>query len=406
MIDCDVKATKLAELRGLVSSITASLDEYEYAKDALDAQHVLTTIASQAQSLKTATVSVTEAFSDFTLQPLANACVRIALSIGIFDHLPGPECPGKSLEGLADATNAELDLVLRVVRGLVAFDVIHVDDANGLYSHTPMSIIYADPTRRAWAIWMWDVMISAATRGIGPHFDEHSTPIANPKDGRNAPFTLAHGEHDKDVFEIVKSIGKLPLLQNAMSGSSVVCAKEAVASFDFASLAPRDDGMALVDVGGAKGQTIREIQHAYPGLRGTFVLQDLQSVLDQGSLPGLDAQTMAYDFFKDTQPVKGATAYFYQRIFHDWSDEASARILQSLKPAMAKHSKLLICDIVVPDVRPPTRKVLRDMNMLLVGGMERSERQWTALLEREGFVIDAFHGLMNADNSIIEASLA
>ena len=392
-------------LRSLVSSINASLDSFESANDPIEKSSALASIAQNSQKLKNASTPPADAFADFTFQPLANACVRIALSMGLFDHLPQNQSAGSSVEQLATLTETDPTLTVRIVRGLVAFNVVHQDDASGLYSHTPMSLIYADPQRRSWAIWMWDVMAQAATRGIAPYFDGHSKPISNPTDPQNAPFNVAHDLHDMDVFEVVKAIGKLPLMSSAMSGSSVVCAKEAVASFDFASLAPGNDEVVLVDVGGAKGQTILEIRRANPALKGKIVLQDLQSVLDDGSLPDLDAEIMPYDFFKQDQPVKGAAAYLYQRIFHDWSDDNAKKILDSLKQAMASHSKLLICDVVVPDYRPHPRKVMRDLNMLLVGGMERSQEQWRALLEGNGFVIETFHGLDNLDNSIIEARL-
>lgn len=96
----------------------------------------------------------------------------------------------------------------------------------------------------------------------------------------------------------------------------------------------------------------------------------------------------------------------YQRIFHDWSDESCKKILRNLKPAMDTSSRLLICEVVIPDTNPHTRKVLRDMNMLLVGGMERSETQWQVLLAGEGFRIEKIYGLQNANNSIIEAMLS
>lgn len=72
---------------------------------------------------------------------------------------------------------------------------------------------------------------------------------------------------------------------------------------------------------------------------------------------------------------------------------------------MAVHSKLLICDVVVHDSRPHSRKVMRDMKMLLVAGMESSQRQWTDLLKKGGFQITSFHGLQSTNNSIIEACL-
>ena len=192
----------------------------------------------------------------------------------------------------------------------------------------------------------------------------------------------------------------------AMPGSSVVCAKAAVASFGFASFQPGDDGVVLMNIGGAKGQTIQEIRRGNPGLQGKIVLQDLQNALDQGSLPDLDAKIMPYNFVHELQPIKGAAACFYQRIFHDWSDGNCSEILANPRPVIAKHSKLLICDFVVPDHRPLARKMLRDTKMFLVGGMEWTPKPWATLLERNGFVIEAFHGLHNADNSIIEAHLA
>lgn len=73
---------------------------------------------------------------------------------------------------------------------------------------------------------------------------------------------------------------------------------------------------------------------------------------------------------------------------------------------MGRSSRLLICEVVVPDHNPHTRKVLRDMNMLLVGGMERSETQWKSLLAADGFRIKQIYGLQNANNSFIEAVLA
>ena len=399
-------APDLKALRALAASINASLDTYETSQNEHSRRDALANVAQTSQRLKNACTLPADAFADFTFQPMANACVRIALSMGVFDHLPGDRESGVSVAELAILTQADLDLTIRVVRGLVAFDVVNQDENSGVLWHSPMSLIYADPPRRSWAIWIWDVMVASAAKSLGPFFDGQSKPLANPSDPRNSPFTLAHNAKDSSIFDIVKSIGKLPLLNSAMSGSSVVCAKEAVASFDFGSLQPGgEDGIVLVDVGGAKGSTIQEIRRAYPELQGKVVLQDLQSVIDDGTLPDLGAEIMPYDFFKQEQPVKGASAYLYQRIFHDWSDADCQKILASLKPAMAAHSRLIICDVVVQDARPQPRKVMRDMNMLLVGGLERSQRQWNDLLDKGGFVVEKFHGLQNSDNSIIEARL-
>ena len=80
--------------------------------------------------------------------------------------------------------------------------------------------------------------------------------------------------------------------------------------------------------------------------------------------------------------------------------------LCNLTPAMkGQRSKLLICDLVIPDRQPEPRKVLLDMNMLFITGKERSVKQWRELLGGEGFLIEKIHGLHNPGNSVIEAVL-
>jgi hypothetical protein len=69
------------------------------------------------------------------------------------------------------------------------------------------------------------------------------------------------------------------------------------------------------------------------------------------------------------------------------------------------HSRLLICDLVLPDRNPDIRKVLRDINMLLIAGKERNLGQWHRLLGQGGFRILKIHGINNANSSIIEAVL-
>jgi hypothetical protein len=70
------------------------------------------------------------------------------------------------------------------------------------------------------------------------------------------------------------------------------------------------------------------------------------------------------------------------------------------------HSRLLICDLILPDRNPPPGKVLRDLNILLVAGKERSLAQWTSLLEKGGFKILNSFGLEDPMFGIIEATLS
>lgn len=80
-------------------------------------------------------------------------------------------------------------------------------------------------------------------------------------------------------------------------------------------------------------------------------------------------------------------------------------MLRNLRPAMGPASRLLICDIVLPDRNPPFRKAALDINMLQAAGKERSRRQFRDLLASEGFSIVRVWGEDNPGNSIVEAVL-
>ncbi len=69
------------------------------------------------------------------------------------------------------------------------------------------------------------------------------------------------------------------------------------------------------------------------------------------------------------------------------------------------YSKLLINDIVLPDVGASRFATQSDINMLaLLAAMERSEAQWRQLLERAGLrVTKVWQGV---PESVIEAEVA
>jgi hypothetical protein len=69
--------------------------------------------------------------------------------------------------------------------------------------------------------------------------------------------------------------------------------------------------------------------------------------------------------------------------------------------------KLLITDLVLADRSPPAGFVLRDINMLCVGGKERSLSQWKTLLEAGGYKIVNVHGSPTMTiGSVVECVLA
>lgn len=90
--------------------------------------------------------------------------------------------------------------------------------------------------------------------------------------------------------------------------------------------------------------------------------------------------------------MKGSRVYFMQNILHNWPDNNCHTILTQLAKAMTPgYSKLLIANIIMPEENAPLRQCGVDIVMLyFFGGAQRSQQQWTALLEPAGFKIVKF----------------
>jgi hypothetical protein len=95
-----------------------------------------------------------------------------------------------------------------------------------------------------------------------------------------------------------------------------------VALYDFGSLENiSQEAVAIVDVGGGKGQTLLEILDTFPALKGRCVLQDLPAVLHGNVvIPDGDICLQPYDFFREVQPVNGAYFSSSGRIPHAISE--------------------------------------------------------------------------------------
>ena len=70
------------------------------------------------------------------------------------------------------------------------------------------------------------------------------------------------------------------------------------------------------------------------------------------------------------------------------------------------YSKLLISDLVLPNIRCPLPLAGLDLAMMFWHtGMERSEDQWHDLLNSEGLKITKIWNNPNGDGAVIEAML-
>lgn len=163
----------------------------------------------------------------------------------------------------------------------------------------------------------------------------------------------------------------------------------------------------VVDVAGGVGAMLCAFLQKQPGLHG--IVMDLEF-----SRPGAQAYIAAQgleercsfvagDFFAAVPP--GGDLYTMKWILHDWSDEKSAAILRTIHAAMPVHAKLVLLEAVVPTdeaISGPSR--MMDLNMMVMcGGKERTEAQWRALLDANGFRLEKIVATPTP-NFVIEAS--
>lgn len=166
------------------------------------------------------------------------------------------------------------------------------------------------------------------------------------------------------------------------------------------------DSTLLVDIGGGEGHDIEAFHKRFPDAEGSLVLQDLPETID--NIKTLDSSIVRqkHNFFEE-QPVKDARAYYLRYIFHDWPDDECIVILKHIASAMKPgYSKLLIFEWVLPAKNTPLYPALLDINMMAVlNGMERTEEQWTRLLEQAGLTIVKFWSAGSESEGLIEAIL-
>ena len=101
----------------------------------------------------------------------------------------------------------------------------------------------------------------------------------------------------------------------------------------------------------------------------------------------------------------GAKAYYLRRILHDYSDSKCVEMLSHLAAAAAPDSRILIADVVDPMTNNESDMpmVCTDITMLNIGGKERSEKQFAAILEGAGLeLVKIWRG---PDDCLIEAAL-
>lgn len=231
------------------------------------------------------------------------------------------------------------------------------------FEQTPLSecLTTAPGSLRAWVrmggvAWQWQT--------IGDLLETVKT-------GRD-PIRRTHG---KGRFEMLADIsGAAPLFNHAMSSLSAAEIAAMLASYEFSGI------RKLADIGGGYGAVLTAVLGRYSEMTG--ILYDLPHVV-AGAPVFPRCEVIAGDFFKSA--ASGADGYIMKHILHDWNDEKALTILRNIRQVIPPEGRLLVVDAVIAPGNEPDPANLLDIMMLLIGGQERSEKEFEGLFRAAGF---------------------
>ena len=170
----------------------------------------------------------------------------------------------------------------------------------------------------------------------------------------------------------------------AMGNLSALAAGELVRVYDFST------AQKVIDVGGAHGILLEAVLLANPAAQG--ILYELPHVIATAGenldpRVGARCELVSGDFFKSVPT--GGDVHLLKQIIHDWDKVRAARVLANCHDALAPAGKLLLIEMVVPADNRPDFAQAMDLNMLaILGGRERTEAEYRALLEASGFKLE------------------
>ncbi|KAJ5673709.1 hypothetical protein N7507_002836 [Penicillium longicatenatum] len=385
------------------SSIHSLVDQIktEAFQDSSSTGHGHARLLQLIDELKLLVETPTETILRLIYQPPENAALRTVVDLGIFPLLVGsPKQEGLSASDIALHTGADRRLIVRLMRVMTSLGLCSSVEAE-IYRFTDKTLAMTKPIGRDGVPCIYDLTLPALSKL--PEYlrlNNHT----NPEEYSKSPMQWAVG---KSQFEWLAENKQHQFLFNSYMSSR----REGKPNwFDVYPLKRLIDGAIyspevafLVDVGGNEGHDLGSLHARYASLPGRLFLQDLPKMVQNVDREGIE--NMAYSFL-DPQPVKGARAYYFRAIFHDWPDRVCKRILLNTISAMnAQYSRIIIVDFVLPDTNVPRMQSAMDIQMMSIGaGVERSKKQWFDLLASVGLKINGIWNSNSAMESVIEAA--
>ncbi|KAH8651839.1 S-adenosyl-L-methionine-dependent methyltransferase [Tricladium varicosporioides] len=349
----------------------------------------------------------------FLLQPGAHACAISAWRCGILAPWPKESMTAKEL---SEMLRVNEKLVVRIMRALTLYDIFE-EKVPEVYTHSRLSTLMTSGPLSHNAL----PLASHALHSLDklPEYlaqTSYQNPGDDQSENAKSLFQFAQGT-DLEFFEWMQKPAQeqsLKAFNESMASSVASERREGVGFADFwpfASLvgeeSTNDEGeeeVLIVDVGGGLGHVLKDIQDHIPELKGRkMVLEDLPKTV-ANHLPLSNTSITPYNFLTTLQPIIGAKVYILRHVLHDWPFHICQRILRNTKAGMRKGSRVLVVEVILPEMNAGAFGSLMDIQMMKYGGSGRKEGMWREIFEGTGLRLVKIWPTERAD-SVFELTL-
>lgn len=288
-------------------------------------------------------------------------CLHVVADLGVADALN--DTP-RTAADLAAAVGAHPDALGRVLRLLATHGVF--EERGDTFCHSPASrLLRTDHPRsmRALAL-MFGLPVNWTIFGEMDYSVKTGLPAAEHVSPGGLWAYLAAHPAENAIFN------------SAMVGKAHGQVDAIVAAYDFSRF------RLIGDIGGGRGHLLQAVLDAAPSVKG--VLFDLPQVVAEATgVPSERLSVRAGDFFKDALPM--CDAYLLMEVIHDWGDQESVAILRAIRRAAPSGAKVLVIEQIIPPGPGPHWSKMLDIHMLaLLGGRQRTQKEYEALFENAG----------------------
>ncbi|MCB5910854.1 acetylserotonin O-methyltransferase [Streptomyces pinistramenti] len=313
------------------------------------------------------TASPTRKVLDLMIGYWASQSVYVATKLNLPEHIAAGHTTSHEL---ATVTGTHERSLFQLMRFLVGLGVLQGDEETG-FSLTPSSellkedapdslrdlvLMYGEEFYQTWGNLLHNVQTGQpafeATFGASmyPYF------TANQESARRFDGTMAGGAFFTDLPRV----------------------------FDFS------DTPTVVDIAGGTGGLLAEVLKASPQTKG--VLFDQAHVIEAAKEAmadrGLtDRVSYAEGDYTESLPA-GGDVYLWSRILHSRSDASCVDLLKRCRDAMNPDGTVIVLERTIPPTGESSLGLWFDMQMMvLVGGTERSEKEYVDLFDRSGLAL-------------------